>query len=38
MKHAMDKYEILHIAKQKDIQNEIIRAVNIHRKAIELVL
>jgi len=38
MEHAMDMYKILDIAKRKDIQNEIVRAVNIHRKAIELVL
>jgi len=38
MEHAMYKYEVLHIAKRKDIQNEIVRAVNVHRKAIELVL
>ncbi|KAH0945342.1 hypothetical protein HN011_004087 [Eciton burchellii] len=35
MEHAMDMHKILDIAKRKDIQNEIVRAVNIHRKAIE---
>ncbi|XP_026828839.1 uncharacterized protein LOC113562726 isoform X2 [Ooceraea biroi] len=35
MEHAMDKYKLLYIAKRKDIQNEIVNAVDIHRKAVE---
>ncbi|XP_026828793.1 uncharacterized protein LOC105285740 isoform X2 [Ooceraea biroi] len=35
MEHAMDKYKVLHIAKRKEIQNKIVSAVDIHRKAAE---
>jgi hypothetical protein len=37
MEHAMDKYKELHIIKRNEIHNEIVSAVDIHRKAIELV-
>ncbi|KAH0945347.1 hypothetical protein HN011_004120 [Eciton burchellii] len=35
MEHAMDKYKELHIIKRNEIHNEIVSAVDIHRKAIE---
>jgi len=38
MEHAMDKYKILHILERNEIQNQMIRAVDIHRKGLELVL
>jgi hypothetical protein len=34
----MDKYKILHILERNEIQNQMIRAVDIHRKGLELVL
>jgi len=37
MEHAMDKYKILHILEKNEIQNQMIRAVDIHRKGLELV-
>jgi len=33
----MDKYKELHIIKRNEIHNEIVSAVDIHRKAIKLV-
>ncbi|KAH0945327.1 hypothetical protein HN011_000268 [Eciton burchellii] len=35
MEHAMDKYKILHILERNEIQNQMIRAVDIHRKGLE---
>ncbi|XP_011348472.2 uncharacterized protein LOC105285738 isoform X1 [Ooceraea biroi] len=35
MEHAMDKYKRLHFVKRNEMQNEMVRAVDIHRKAME---
>lgn len=37
MEHAMDKYKILHVVERNEIENKMVKAVDIHRKAVELV-